>query len=77
MRLIVSKQFTKSVWTYKIAIVKGSDFLVLGGFYFGHTSPVNRFDQNKYWYFYLYPPCIRKEGLEIAKIGFTTDKGAK
>ena len=25
MRLIVSKQFTKSVWTYKIAIVKGSD----------------------------------------------------
>ena len=77
MRLIVSKQFTKSVWTYKIAIVKGSDFLVLGGFYFGKHEPTDRFDKNKYWYFYLYPPCSRKEGREIAKIGFTTDKGAK
>ena len=67
-------RFNKEVWTFKIGITFGADIIVLGGFYFGHHVPVQRFENKKYWYLYLYPPCIREEGREIAKIGFTTDK---
>lgn len=76
IKLITMARFTKSVWTYKLGILfmESDKILVLGGFYFGHTEPVTRFDKNKYWYCYIYLPCITVEGKAIKKIGFTTDR---
>lgn len=77
-KLIVHYQFTKSVWSFKAGITVGeNDIFALGGFYFAHTEPVQRFDKNKYWYFEIYPPQMVKEGKKMFTIGFNTEDHVK
>lgn len=73
MKPIIQAQFTKSIWTLKIGIFLEKHIIVLGGFYFAHTEPIQRFEKKKYWYFEIYPPQMIEHGTQMFTIGFNTD----